>query len=258
MSTIAERGARLRELHDAPEILVFVNAWDVASARVIAELPGCRAIATASHSVAASFGYKDGEQIPLDLVVDATARIVAAVDLPVTADLEAGYGDAGETVRRAIGVGIVGANIEDEMRPLSEAVAMMEAVVRAAEAEGVPFALNARTDAYLRSGDRPPDEVMADAIERGRAFLEAGATCVFVPGRLDAETVQGLVDGIGVRKISVLGLPGTPSGAELEGLGVARVSYGPWTQRVAMTALQDSASELLAGGALPPWARAVT
>ena len=258
MSTIAERGARLRELHDAPEILVMVNAWDVASARVVADLPGCKAIATASHSVAASFGYEDGEQIPVDLVLDATARIVAAVDLPVTADLEAGYGDAGETVRRAIGVGVVGANIEDEMRPLGEAVAMMEAVVRAAEAEGVPFALNARTDAYLVAGDRPPGEVMADAIERGLAFLEAGATCVFVPGRQDAGTVQGLVDGIGQRKISVLGLPGTPSGAELEGLGVARVSYGPWTQRVAMTALQDSASELLAGGALPPWARAVS
>jgi 2-methylisocitrate lyase-like PEP mutase family enzyme len=183
--TQADRGTELIRLHDDPAILVLVNVWDVASAKVVADLPGCRAIATASHSIAAGFGYRDGEEIPVALMLDAVTRIAAAVDLPVSADLEAGYGEPGETVRRAIEGGVVGANIEDQMRPLGEAVAAVEAVVAAAEAEGMPFALNARTDAYLRAGDRPRDEVKADAIERGRAFLEAGATCVFVPGLLD-------------------------------------------------------------------------
>jgi len=246
--TLAARAALLRRLHSDPELLVMVNVWDVASARVVADLPGCRAIATASHSIAAVYGYPDGERIPLDLMIDAVGRIAAAVDLPVSADLEAGYGDVATTVRRAIGAGAVGGNIEDEMRPFDEAVAMMAAVVRAGEAEGVPFALNARTDAFLLAGDRDLDQVLAEAVARGRAFLEAGATCVFVPGQLDAETVARLVEGIG--RVSVLAGPGTPSVAELAALGVARVSFGPWTQRVALTALADAGAELLGGGSL--------
>jgi len=251
--TLAARAALLRRLHSDPELLVMVNVWDVASARVVADLPGCRAIATASHSIAAVYGYPDGERIPLDLMIDAVGRIAAAVDLPVSADLEAGYGDVATTVRRAIGAGAVGGNIEDEMRPFDEAVAMMAAVVRAGEAEGVPFALNARTDAFLLAGDRDLDQVLAEAVARGRAFLEAGATCVFVPGQLDAETVARLVEGIG--RVSVLAGPGTPSVAELAALGVARVSFGPWTQRVALTALADAGAELLGGGSLPATVR---
>jgi 2-methylisocitrate lyase-like PEP mutase family enzyme len=254
---IADRAAELRRLHTDPELLVLVNVWDVASARAMASLPGCRALATASHSVAASFGYPDGEHIPVDLMIETVGRIAAAVPLPVTADLEAGYGDIGETVRKAIAVGIVGANIEDQMRPLADAVAGVQAAVRAGEAEGVPFVLNARTDAYLQGGDRDPADLLADAIERGRAFLDAGATCVFVPGRLDADTVRQLVAGIGERKVSVLGLPGTPEPRELAELGVARVSFGPWPQLVAMTALADIGAELLAGSGLPSGIRTV-
>ena len=100
--------------------------------------------------------------------------------------------------------------------------------------------------------------LLADAVERGRAFLDAGADCVFVPGKLDADTVRRLVDGIGERKVSVLGLPGTPEPRELAELGVARVSFGPWSQRVAMTALADVGAELLAGSGLPSWARNVS
>src|SRR3954447_20041260 len=176
-------------LHTDPELLVVVNVWDVVGARVVADVPGTKALATASHSIAATLGYPDGEQIPRDLMIDMVGRIAAAVDLPVTADLEAGYGDAGETARRAIGVGIVGANLEDQMKPLSQAVAAVDAVVKAGEAEGVPFVLNARTDAFLRAGDRDREGVIADAVERGRAFLDAGAACVFVPGLLDEPTV---------------------------------------------------------------------
>ncbi len=106
--TIADTAAELRRLHTAPELLQVVNVWDVVGARAVAALPETRAIATASHSIAASFGYEDGEHIPVELMLDMCGRIARAVDVPVTADLEAGYGDAGETIRRAIGEGIVG------------------------------------------------------------------------------------------------------------------------------------------------------
>jgi 2-methylisocitrate lyase-like PEP mutase family enzyme len=255
---LAQKAAELRRLHTDPDLLVLVNVWDVASAKVVAGLPGCRAVATASHSVAASLGYPDGEVIPVSLMIEAVGRIAAAVELPVTADLEAGYGDIGDTVRRAIGVGVVGANIEDQMRPLDEAVAGVRAAVQAGEAEGVPFVLNARTDAYLLGGDRDPSELLAEAIERGRAFLDAGADCVFVPGQLGADTVRQLVEGIGERRVSVIALPGTPEPRELAELGVARVSFGPWSQRVALTALADVGADLLAGAGLPAGVRPVS
>ena len=248
---LSEKADTFLKLHSDPELLVLVNVWDAVSAKVVADSPGCRALATASHSIAASFGYPDGEQIPLDLMIDAIGRIVAAVDLPVSADLESGYGDVAETVRRAIGVGAVGANLEDAMRPLGESVAAVDAAVKAGEAEGIRFVLNARTDAFLKAGDRDPEAVLAEAIERGRAFLDAGAACVFVPGKLDAATVERLVAGIGERKVSVIGAPGAVPSPDLQRLGVARVSFGPWTQRAALTALQDLSSTLLADGALP-------
>jgi 2-methylisocitrate lyase-like PEP mutase family enzyme len=251
MTSIQDRGAELRRLHEAPELLQVVNVWDAISARVVADLPDTRALATASHSIAATLGYEDGEKIPLDLMLDMVGRVVRATDLPVSADLEGGYGDAGETVRRAIGVGVVGANIEDQMRPFEVAVGEMRAAVRAAEAEGVPFALNARTDVFIRDAYPTDDEKIEEAVRRGRAFLDEGATNVFVPGKLDERTVERLVGGLGDRKLSVIAVPGSLSPERLEALGVARVSYGPWTQRVALTALRDTALALYAGGALP-------
>lgn len=249
--TLSDKAATLLQLHTDPELLVLVNVWDAVSAKVVADSSGCRALATASHSIAASYGYPDGEQIPLDLMIDAIGRIAASVDLPVSADLESGYGDVADTVRRTIGVGAVGANLEDAMRPLDQSVAAVGAAVKAAEAEGIRFVLNARTDAFLKAGDRDPKAVLADAIERGRAFLDVGAACVFVPGRLDASTVEALVAGIGERKVSLIGVPGSVPSSDLQRLGVARVSFGPWTQRAALTALQDLSTELHAGGALP-------
>jgi 2-methylisocitrate lyase-like PEP mutase family enzyme len=243
----ADRAAELLRLHTEPELLVVVNVWDAISARVVADQPGSRALATASHSIAATLGYPDGEQIPVDLMIDMVGRIAAAVDLPVSADLEGGYGAAGETVRKAIGVGVVGANLEDRMRPLADATAVVAAAVKAGEAEGVPFVLNARTDAFHR--DR--GEVLADAIERGRAFLDAGAACVFVPGKLDEATVLALVEGIGERRVSVIAVPGSLPQSRLAELGVARVSFGPWTQRSALTHLAGLTRDLLAGGRLP-------
>jgi 2-methylisocitrate lyase-like PEP mutase family enzyme len=258
MSTVADRAQILLELHEAPDILVLANVWDVVSAQAVAATDGVKALASASHSIAATFGYEDGENIPLELHLDMVRRIGEAVELPVSMDLEAGYGDAGETARRAIAIGAAGGNLEDEMMPLAEAVAAVAAVVRAGEAEGVPFVLNARTDAFLKAGDRPRGEVLAEAIERGRAFLEAGAPVVFVPGAVDRGEIEELVAGLGERKLSVISPPGAALPArELQELGVARVSTGPFTQRVALTALQDAAAEIVAGGVLPESTRAL-
>ena len=245
------KATELLRLHTDPALLVVVNAWDVVSARVIADQPGCRAIATASHSIAATLGYPDNERIPVELMIDMVGRIAGAVSLPVTADLEAGYGDPGETVRRAIGVGVVGANLEDRMRPLTDAVTAVRSAVRAGEAEGVPFVLNARTDAFLRPDGRDRAQTLAAAVERGRAFLDAGAACVFVPGLLDEVTVAALVEGIGLRRVSVINVPGSLPQARLAELGVARVSFGPWIQRAALTGLAGLAGQLLAGADLP-------
>ena len=141
--------------------------------------------------------------------------------------------------------------MEDQLKPLADSVAAVAAVAAAADAEGVPFALNARTDAWLRVSERPREVWIADAIERGRAFLDAGATCVFVPGAFGDDEIDELVAGIGEQRVSVIGAPTIPLPARLQELGVARISYGPYTQRVALGALQDLASELYAGGKLP-------
>lgn len=255
--SLASKATELLRLHQAPEILQVINVWDAITAKVVGDVPGTKALATASHSIAASRGYEDGEKIPLDEMIAAVGVIVTATSLPVSADLEAGYGNPGETVRKAIGAGAVGANIEDQMRPLADAVAQMSAAIRAGKAEGIEFVLNARTDAFLKGKDRDPAAVLADAIERGRAFLDVGAASVFVPGLLDEASVTALVEGIGWNKVSVINVPGSLAPAKLQELGVARISYGPWTQRVALTALADATAELLAGGALPEGTRAL-
>lgn len=249
MST-QDKAIALKQLHESATILRVVNVWDAITTNVVADLPETKAIATAGHSIAASHGYPDGE-IPLDLALAAIERIVKATDLPVTADLDAGFEHPGETVRRAIGVGAVGANVEDRLVPLDEAVANVRQIVAAGEAEGVEFQLNARTDAIVRGGDRPLSESIEDAIERGRAFLDAGASLVFVPGVLDRESTEALVEGLGRGKLSVIGLPGALSASEYEALGVARISYGPTTQRVALRAYRDLAASLYADGVIP-------
>ena len=254
MPDLAAKARTLLALHEAPEILVLPNVWDVVSARVVAATDRARALATASHSIAATFGYEDGEQIPLDLHLDMVRRIAQAVELPVSMDFEAGFDDPGETARRAIEAGAVGGNLEDQLKPLDEAVAAVEAVLRAGRDASVDFVLNARTDAFVRGADDPVQE----AITRGRAYLEAGAPVVFVPGAVERDDVAAIADALGPRKLTVISVPGASLPArELERLGVARVSTGPFTQRVALTALQDAAKDLLAGGGLPADTRAL-
>ncbi|MGZ5405504.1 MAG: isocitrate lyase/PEP mutase family protein [Nocardioides sp.] len=245
-------------LHRDPALLTVVNVWDVISARVVADTPGTQALATASHSIAATLGYEDGEHIPVDEMLDMCGRITRAVDLPVSADLEGGYGDAPGTIRKAIGLGIVGANIEDQMKPLADAVRQVEQIMAVAAEEGVPdFVLNARTDAFVTAADRDPAEVLADAVERSKAYLDAGAPVVFVPGRLGEQQISTLVDALGPQRLTVIGVPGSLPLARLEELGVARVSYGPTSQRVALTALQELVEDVHAGGGLPDNVRAL-
>lgn len=249
--TAAQKAQTLRDLHLAPELLQVVNVWDAVSARVVADVPGTKALATAGHSIAATLGYPDGE-IPPDLLIDMIGRITAATDLPVTADLDDGHGNPGDLVRRAIEAGAVGANVEDRLRPLEDSVLAVQQIVTAGHAEGVPdFVLNARTDAFVKGGDRPVAESIADAVHRGRAYLDAGATCVFVPGNFGEDVVAELVAGIGEQRVSVIGFPSLPSPQRLQELGVARLSYGPLTQRVALGALADLATSLYDGG-VPP------
>src|SRR3712207_1565938 len=208
MPDLASRARTLLDLHAAPEILTLTNVWDVVPAQVVAGTPGVRALATASHSIAATFGYEDGENIPLDLHLDMVRRIVAAVEVPVTMDLEAGYGDPGATARRAIEVGVVGGNLEDQMKPLDEAVAAVEAVLAAGRDAGIDFVLNARTDAALRAGDSPRSDVLDEVVRRGRAFLDAGAPVVFVPGLVDREEIRTVAEAFGPQKLSVISVPG--------------------------------------------------
>ena len=254
MSSQREKADELRRLHAAPEPLVLVNAWDAVSARVVAAAPGARAIATASWSIAAARGLPDGEALSREAMLEAVRVIAQAVELPVTADLERGYGDARLTIEGALEAGAVGCNLEDSdgaggLWPAEEHAAVVAAARAAGDAAGIPLVINARTDVYL-TDVIPPDERLVAALERGAAYMEAGADCIFVPGVRDIPTLEALVremDG----PVSILNGAGGPSFAELARIGVARVSYGPGPLGVAMAALARAAESLLAGGDPP-------
>jgi 2-methylisocitrate lyase-like PEP mutase family enzyme len=252
---MADLAERLRALHTGPSILILPNAWDAASARLI-EAEGFPAIATTSAGVAASLGYPDGGIVPSREMIEAVARIVRAVKVPVTADIEHAYGatpDAvADVVLRVIAAGAVGINLEDcmpgaaDLEPIGLQVDKITAIIKAATKAGVRIVLNARTDGFLR-GFGAPDARLGVAIERGKAFLAAGADCVFVPGVRDAATIGALVKGIG-GPVNVLAVDGSPSIAELQALGVARVSMGSGPMRASMAVLRDIARELKTAG----------
>jgi 2-methylisocitrate lyase-like PEP mutase family enzyme len=251
VAELQARATELRRLHTDPAILVLVNVWDAASARTVASVPGCRAIATASWAIAAAHGLADGEVIGRDGMLEVVRRVASSVHLPVTADLEGGYGETpdavAETIARAIEAGAVGCNLEDgvsdgELRDAEDAAARVAAARERADTEGVPVVINARTDVYLRGADDPEA-----AILRGQAYARAGADCIFVPGVRDPATIRALVEGIDA-PVSVLATPGAPSVSELQQLGVARVSFGPGPMGVALAALARTASDLLEGG----------
>jgi 2-methylisocitrate lyase-like PEP mutase family enzyme len=249
MSTQRDKAEALRALHVPGEPLVLVNAWDAASARAVAAA-GAPAIATASWSIAAAAGFGDGEQMPRDAMIAAVGVIARAVELPATADLERGYGDAGETVALAIEAGAVGCNLEDSdgqgLRATEDHAAAVAAARANGEELGVPVVINARTDVYLH--DIPAEERLAAAIERGEAYMDAGADCIFVPFLHDLDAIRQLAERF---PVSVIGGAGGPTRAEFAAAGVSRISYGPGPLGVATAALKRAAETLLAGGEPP-------
>jgi len=242
---LAARADALLAAHRPGDPLILVNAWDAWSARVVAESPGCQAVATASHSIAAAHGYPDGEQIPVAEMIEAIRLIASVVGLPVTADLEAGYGDAGATVAAAIEAGAVGGNLEDRLKPAEEHALAIAAARAAGDAAGIHFVINARTDEYLLGGKN-----LDRAIAAGRSYLEAGADCIFVPGAGTSHDVTEMVSAFDGR-LSLIGSPRSLSLTELARLGVARVSVGPGSLGLAAAALRDGAAQLLSRGDFP-------
>ena len=238
----------LRALHHADRPLVLANVWDAASARLF-ESVGYRAIATSSAGVAYAWGYPDGELIGRRQMLEAVRRIAAAVSVPVTADLEAGYGaDAkavSKTVRDLVAAGAVGFNLEDARGGTLLGLPEQAARVRAARATagrlGVPVVINARTDVF--HGVEPSPSHLAGAVARGNAYLDAGADAVFVPFVRDAETIGALTRGIR-GPVNILLVPGAPSVAELWALGVRRVSVGSGLARAAYGVARRAALEL--------------
>lgn len=256
-AALTEKAERLKALIDADEMLVLPNVWDVAGARIVAEA-GYPIIATSSAGVAWSLGHPDGEIISRDDMLFMVRRIAAAVDLPVTADMEAGYGEVpaavAETVTATLDAGAVGANIEDSSsqvagHPLLNydlSVARIRAAKKAADDYGVPFVINARTDSF-RGG--PGDGALEEAVKRGNAYLEQGAGCVFIPFVRDRDTMEKLVTAID-GPVNFLANPAAPDLAEMQEMGVARVSIGGLFSLLIYTQLRDACEEMKTLGTL--------
>jgi 2-methylisocitrate lyase-like PEP mutase family enzyme len=241
-----------RTMHQRKPILVLPNAWDGASARIF-EDAGFRAIATTSAGVSYTAGYADGQMIPRNDMVTIVKWIAHSVDVPVTADMESGFGsganDVAETVRMVIGTGAVGMNLEDTVhggeRRLYElplAIERVRAAREAANKSGVPLVINARTDVFLL-GIGEKSARFDHAVQRLNAYREAGADCLYPMGFFDTDTIGRLVKAVN-GPINIMGLPGAPPVAELERLGVARVSTASGPARVSMTATRKIAAEL--------------
>lgn len=229
-----EKAQLLRSLHRRGHPLVLFNVWDAVSARIVEEL-GYPALATGSAAVAWTQGFPDGEHISREGMLAAVQRITRAVNVPVTADLEAAYGpavqDAAATARGAIEAGAVGLNVEDAGEPgalmdLDLHCERIEAIVETGKRVGVPLVVNARTDVFLRRGGRDDESCLQEAVRRGNGFLEAGADCVFVLGVSGEAAIERLARDIN-GPINVFANPKTPPLARLAELGVARVSIGP-------------------------------
>jgi 2-methylisocitrate lyase-like PEP mutase family enzyme len=263
----AERAREFFALHRGPKILVLPNAWDVASARIF-EDAGFPAIGTSSAGVAFSLGYPDGQNIPREEMLGVVRRIAEAVEVPVTADVEAGFGstpkEVADTAREVIAAGAVGMNLEDGVEGKSDLLAdvnrqkeIIRAVLEVGQAAGIPFVLNARTDIFLY-GIGPAETRLARTIERLNAYHAAGAPSLFAPGVKDRETIAQLARGA-EGPLNILATIGTPPVAELQQLGVARVSVGSGPMRATLGFLGRMARQLrdegvfsvMTDGALP-------
>ena len=251
-----EKAMAFRRLHGGSRVLILPNAWDAASARIFEEA-GFGAVGTTSAGIAWSLGYPDGEEIGRDEMVEATRRIVRAVAVPVTADIEAGFGatsdEVAETVEAVVSAGAVGVNLEDvtgdpaePLREVSGQIERIRAAREAASSAGVEVVLNARTDVYwLGVGEKR--ERFGHAVSRANAYREAGADCLFVPGVDDPEVISSLAKEI-EGPLNVLAGPGTPPVDELARLGVARLSVGSGPARAALALVRRISTELLGPG----------
>ena len=264
MATLQQKAEALRKLHAGPPLLVLANAWDVASARLVEEA-GFPAVATSSAGVAFALGYPDGQRISRAEMLDMVRRVATAVKVPVSADVEAGYGTtpqaAAETARGVVAAGAVGMNLEDtgpdgNLLPLEAQVERIRAARGAAEKSGVPIVINARTDAFAMR-DLTGDRRIAEAVRRANAYLDAGGDCAFVPFVIDREVLARLVREIR-GPVNVLAGPGAPPIPELERMGVRRVSVGGGLARAAYGRARRVALELKERGTYEALADAVT
>lgn len=253
LRTQAQKAEQLRKLHQGPRMLVLPNAWDVSSARVLEQL-GYPAIATTSAGIAFSLGYRDGQRISRSEMLDVVARMARAVRVPVTADMEAGYGitpeDLGDTARAVVEAGAVGMNLEDltgdDQNPLVDMVLQVAKIRKVREVSaslGVPLVVNARTDIYLKSAGEPLTP-FDRTIERLRAYRDAGADCLFAPGVHQRETIEGLVRALAA-PVNVLLGSGTPPLRDLQKIGVARASLGSAVMRATLGLVRRIGRELL-------------
>lgn len=244
-----------QKLHRGPTILALPNAWDCMSARLF-EQAGFPAIATTSGGIAAVLGYPDGQRISAREMLHMVGRIAQTVSIPVTADLEAGYGtspkEVAETMREAMAVGAVGANLEDGRGPnqplveLAYQVEVIQAIREVAATVDIPFVLNARTDVYLH-GNGDNARRFQEAVRRSLAYRAAGADCIFLMGLKDRETIARLVREIGC-PVNIMTGHGAPAISELAAIGVARVTFGTGMMRATLPTIQQIAQELRATG----------
>ena len=250
MFTRTSQAGRFRELHIPGKPLVLFNIWDVGSARAVAA-GGAKAIATGSWSVANANGFADGERVPLGLVIENLRRIVGATELPVTIDLESGYGDppegVAETVGLAIAAGAVGCNLEDsfpangKLRETVDQAARLRCARQTADAANVPFFINARTDVFFqRPSEQHDDAMIVETIKRTQAYADAGADGIFAPGLVDIALIARLAHASPL-PLNIMVGDGTPPLSLLAEHGVARVSHGPRPYLMAMKALEEAA-----------------
>lgn len=250
----AARAEAFRDLHHG-KILVLPNAWDVPSARVF-EDAGFPAVATSSAGVMVSVGYPDGEEIGVKEYASVVGRIARALSVPLSADVVGGFGStpraATYSVREVIAQGAIGINVEDfvhetkKLLPLESQLAKVASLQKLKRSMGVPFVINARTDA-LRFGRGTEEDRMAEAIKRGRAYRDAGADCVYPMGLSDAQAISKYVAALDF-PVNVMVRRGLPPVAELARLGVARVSFGPSASYAAMGLLKRASREVLEKG----------
>jgi 2-methylisocitrate lyase-like PEP mutase family enzyme len=250
MPTQREHAGAFQRLHVKGHPVVLYNIWDAGTAQAAAR-GGAKAIATGSWSVAAAHGFEDGEQIPLENALANLREIVAAVQIPVTLDLEAGYGTTPDavaaTVTRALQAGAIGCNLEDQiigadgLYPIADQAARVRAVRAAADRAEIPFFINARTDLFLKADPASHDAALVRAaLERARAYAAAGASGFFAAGLVD-ETLIATVCQECPLPVNILVRPNSPPNTRLAALGVARISYGPGPYRVAMQSVEAAA-----------------